>query len=868
MVLLVAPRKLIAGFALLVVVAVFLLLLIYTYRSAALDRAVRPLLVEYLQNNLSPDATIGRISISGQQILIEDLWLGGGVEDDYQIKIKRLTFPFERELFTKNSLTNLVLDEPIVVIDLSQERVQRQSESFEFVSPINIASLVVRGGEVILTKKGQQLMSFNDIAGELSIAKSISFALASSVNNQQILEVAGEAYSNGSPLITLSAGHWNHKVFLKQQSSFKFLPQENYSWSLWLEARALTLQDVEEILSYSGIAKPEFLSAASGEFAQLEFSYSHIEGIHSFTLESDSGSLTYDNFTLAELNDVRLKATNSVIDYLSFSAGEARLGKYQLSEIDFKGTELSYHDKTVQGEVKVSVGNPDIRADFVLSQDRVRIRSMALEDFTYFSADGLKAVTDGSLAIKGNIRSIFSHSPEGNLVLDFRASELLYDSFYSDFSDQSALAELGFVFDTEKRLLALTSSRLAVSNLGELSMAGRVFTDYAFPRAEITGQIKIPDSQVAYQTYFSGMFSQTLSALDQLEISGQLSSVFSLSIANEIAIESELYADKLSLVHKPWSLEVREISGAVPFVINRRSHGASSTRRSSLSIASAALGVFSLRQNTLEFESFPNRMALSSALEWVVADGSFHIDALEARFGEFFEVSARSRIAGVDLAKLTQELGLVAMAGRISGDLGEVVYSQSSIITNGTILIDVFGGQITLQEIKFQDPFTPYSKLRGDLKFSAINLYDLTHTFSFGEINGIIDGAISSLEMLGFIPIEFDAFVRTRARGSRNISVKALNNIGVISQGRVMSALERGVYKFIDFYRYQAMAFDCRLRNDVFYLQGRAKPGSEEYLIYGGILPPKINVVSPYRNIPFKEMVNRIKRLERAGTES
>jgi len=58
----------------------------------------------------------------------------------------------------------------------------------------------------------------------------------------------------------------------------------------------------------------------------------------------------------------------------------------------------------------------------------------------------------------------------------------------------------------------------------------------------------------------------------------------------------------------------------------------------------------------------------------------------------------------------------------------------------------------------------------------------------------------------------------------------------------------------------------CGLRNDVFVLRGTARPGSDLYLVDGGLLPPRIDVLAPQSAISFREMLRRLGRIDRAGT--
>ena len=147
---------------------------------------------------------------------------------------------------------------------------------------------------------------------------------------------------------------------------------------------------------------------------------------------------------------------------------------------------------------------------------------------------------------------------------------------------------------------------------------------------------------------------------------------------------------------------------------------------------------------------------------------------------------------------------------------------------------------------------------------AAFDLYQLTNTFAFGEMNGIADGYIHELRLFDGTPSAFKARLETRLEGTRNISVKAIRNLNTLSQGGLSAALSQGVYQFIDFYRYRKIGILCWLQNDHFHLEGSGREDSNQYLVYGGLLPPRIDVVVSSPTISFKEMVRRLKRIERA----
>jgi hypothetical protein len=261
-----------------------------------------------------------------------------------------------------------------------------------------------------------------------------------------------------------------------------------------------------------------------------------------------------------------------------------------------------------------------------------------------------------------------------------------------------------------------------------------------------------------------------------------------------------------------------------------------------------------------------NRLVIDTPLVFRVAGGRLEIeDAAAAYTPNGADMRARIRISEVDLHQLTQTLGVLPLMGRLDADLGKIRYLDGVLSAPGTMDIGAFGGDLLIRGMRLEAPLTPYASFFADIDFTALDLSQLTQTLAVDEINGIADGHIHNLRLYGQTPTRFEAEFATRETGKRNISVKALNDLTDISQGGVSQALSQGIYQFIDFYRYRKIGMACTLEKDVFRLEGTARPGSRKYLVDGGILPPRIDVIISSPKISFTEMIRRLQRIERAG---
>ena len=201
--------------------------------------------------------------------------------------------------------------------------------------------------------------------------------------------------------------------------------------------------------------------------------------------------------------------------------------------------------------------------------------------------------------------------------------------------------------------------------------------------------------------------------------------------------------------------------------------------------------------------------------------------------------------------------------GLLSASLDGIRFSEEEITSSGEASAQAFGGTLRLQNLKVIKPLSRYPTYHADIDFKDIDLHALTHTFAFGEINGVASGHVHKLRLFDGIPSAFEARFETAESGNRNISVKAIRNLNTLSQGGLSAALSQGIYRFIDFYRYRKIGMTCSLHNDAFYLRGTAKTGSDQYLVDGGLLPPRIDVIISSPAISFKEMMRRLKRIER-----
>jgi|GEM_PF-897645 len=501
------------------------------------------------------------------------------------------------------------------------------------------------------------------------------------------------------------------------------------------------------------------------------------------------------------------------------------------------------------------------------SEYALRVKGLTAKGIELMAADGLSGLTGGHLS--GNAK-LSGRRAGGTVAVQLElqggAKELLAGAFYGDFSGlESGLALTGVFEPQAKRLQA---KRLEV-NLGKLAR-GELQGMLSATDGQLTGEVELPQLS-ALDAQLLPALAAAYPALAGLRLEGGLQVQGTGHWAGQDwGVKGEARPQSLNLRWPGPRVELDGLDGTLPIDL-----GPATTERvaaatsGTLTLARLQAGPLGLPASELALRVGRNRLQLDSSLVFSLAGGELSLaDLVIGRGAGGLELAAQVRVGAIDLELLTQEFAMPQMQGRLSANLGTIRYADNQLSSAGTAGINVFSGGILVKNIRLQSPFSSYRTLEADIDFEAIDLLELTQTFEFGEINGLVDGHVHGLRLFGATPSAFEAAFTTRLDGRRNISVKALKNISILSQGGLQAALSRGVYRFIDFYRYRRIGFACSLENDVFLLRGTAREDSDKYLIYGGLIPPKINIVAPSRNISFKEMVKRLGRLDRKAAGS
>ncbi len=296
-----------------------------------------------------------------------------------------------------------------------------------------------------------------------------------------------------------------------------------------------------------------------------------------------------------------------------------------------------------------------------------------------------------------------------------------------------------------------------------------------------------------------------------------------------------------------------------------RVHSASSVVRSTLHWA--GIGVYRLNfgAGRLALESSNSDVKVVSWADMPLLDGALKISSLSvSRAGRSdMRIDLDGSITPVSMVDLTQALGWPVMSGKMTGRIRGLHYQYGNLTLDGNIDVGLFGGRIDVSRLRVEDLFGLVPVLHADVDIKGIHLKQLTDRFSFGSIDGTLDGWIHGLELQDWRPVAFDAKVETPPHdpARHRISQRAVDNLGLLGGG-ASGALSGGLLRFFKEYSYGRLGIGCRLYNGVCEMSGVKKaPDGFMILTSGGLLPPWIEIKGTGHSIPWNTLIDELRAI-------
>lgn len=284
---------------------------------------------------------------------------------------------------------------------------------------------------------------------------------------------------------------------------------------------------------------------------------------------------------------------------------------------------------------------------------------------------------------------------------------------------------------------------------------------------------------------------------------------------------------------------------------------------SRLGWASGALYGIGLGPARFDFRSAAGELRLVDPVAVDVLAGKLRLDDLRWH-GPSGDRGTRFQLGlaldGLDLGSLSQRLGWPPFTGSLDGKIPAARYERGVLSLDGGLEMQLFGGSIALSELVMERPFGIAPTLSADIVIEDIDMEPMTAAFGFGTITGRLDGRISSLRMVDWSPVAFDARLQTDTdwKGRRRISQRAVEDISKVGGAGLVAGLQTQILKIFDDFGYARIGLACRLRDNVCAMDGVSSAG-DGYTIVEGSGLPRIQVVGYRRQVDWPTLVARLK---------
>lgn len=258
------------------------------------------------------------------------------------------------------------------------------------------------------------------------------------------------------------------------------------------------------------------------------------------------------------------------------------------------------------------------------------------------------------------------------------------------------------------------------------------------------------------------------------------------------------------------------------------------------------------------WHSHNGSLSLQSPLDIPIFKGQANVTALEWRpaAGKAQRLNLSANVVGVDVATLNQTFGWTPFAGTLGGTISSVQWTGDRYVMDGELTFKAFNGTAVLNHIALQEPLSDSPVVFGDIALHQLDLASLTDTFNFGSISGRLDGSINGLQLVGGNAVAFKASLLAQDGG--RISLKAANNLSIVTGGSAASGLQGAVLKLFKTFNYKRIGLHGSLQGGMCALGG-LDGDADGYTIVEGTGLPFVHVVGEQNKVDWPTLVHRLK---------
>jgi len=484
---------------------------------------------------------------------------------------------------------------------------------------------------------------------------------------------------------------------------------------------------------------------------------------------------------------------------------------------------------------------------------------LALQDASFSDAAGLHAgeKVTGKISIKAQQQSSLW---QWQTAVDWASGEVFWQPFYI----ASGGHQLQARGQWSEHLLTIENADLNLKNVGKASLNAQL----GLPGYKIqTLSVSAPslDLAILYPLVLKPLAEKT--ALNNAEMAGKAS--LQLKMENGEPKSFQLDLQDADIDDKNGKFALYKLNANIPWSYDDVKTAKLAYQGGHL--LNLPLGAANL---TADF----NRYALTSPeLKLPIMDGALTLSDVSAAWvSDQWHWHLRANLGPVAMSEFSHALGWPLMQGKVSAAIPLVTYTNGQLSTDGAMQFNIFKGSIAVNNLAMQTPLGLTPKLTADLQMRNLDLGELTRTFSFGAIEGKLDGDVSGLELTNWRPVKFDGVLRSSpGRYPKKISQRAVENISALGGAGAAAAIQRSFLRFFKEFNYDKIGLSCRLRNDTCEMDGidtdftktSVNKSTAAYVIVKGSGVPAITVLGYNHSVSWRELIERLKRITEDNTK-
>jgi hypothetical protein len=563
--------------------------------------------------------------------------------------------------------------------------------------------------------------------------------------------------------------------------------------------------------------------------------------------------------------------------------------RFQLRELPLAGGHLTLEGEVTAGTLHVEFKSTSLQLDRLL--EVAATFGVEAGDVTATGGVQLTGRIDSGneqvltvaaeltdLALSNDSGTVVSDSLDGRFELTARASaagyrfdlrasankgEVYIEPVYANLGNHALRIEIENGSTSDLTELRLPAFRIEQDSLFAIKGNVQLVLPATDRPASVSGEIELQDSDLA-TLYASGLqIAAAGTILGELETAGRVSGTFSLQ-------DNEPRSARLTLVDVAIDdtrrrFAVYGLNGQVNWP--GPDGGLSDAPPSRLRFDSATAYNIVLEGAEMQARIGGDDVELLAPLRLPTMGGALLINRL--LMNDYGTENASglldAELLPIQLGQLSGAFGWPAFSGSLSGRLPLLQYEGNAMTVGGTLAAQAFDGEISVSNLRLEQPFGRVPRLTADLRLRNLDLQRVTDTFSFGLIQGRLSGDATGLEMVAWKPVAMDLHLYTPPddRSRHRISQRAVEDLTSIGGGGGAAAvLSSGFLKFFEVFAYDKIGLRCVLRAGNCTMSGAGPAGEgplgSGYYIVKGSGVPRIDVVGYRREVNWERLLRQL----------